>query len=262
MLILCTAQVCFTVIACWLASGIVFGFAALKPVLIDQGVYRELCTAEELHRDVEVCYEQDLRYGFSGEILDDSLLTACLSRLNLFFAIASTTCNVSALPVGTILDRYGPRVSAIIGSSFLAIGSIIMAFAFWIPEFDGYIVGNIFLALGGTFIFVPSYSIANAFPRFSGTIVATVTGAFDASAAVFLFYRLSYEASNGTFAPQKFFFGYLAVPSLILIGQLTLMNEDAYKTPSQLEMKIEKEQDATRDVRAHLLRCILLRKLT
>jgi hypothetical protein len=58
---LCTAQVVFTVVACWLASGIVFGFAALKPVLIDVGVYRELCTAEELADDVDVCFEQDLR---------------------------------------------------------------------------------------------------------------------------------------------------------------------------------------------------------
>ena len=99
-----------------------------------------------------------------------------------------------------------------------------MACAFYIPEFDGYIAGNIFLALGGTFIFVPSYSISNAFPRFSGSIVATVTGAFDASAAVFLFYRLSYEASHGTFTPDKFFLGYLAVPVLILIAQSTLMN--------------------------------------
>jgi hypothetical protein len=33
------AQVAFTVLACWLASGIVFGFAALKPVLVDVGVY-------------------------------------------------------------------------------------------------------------------------------------------------------------------------------------------------------------------------------
>ena len=174
--------------------------------------------------------------------------TNLISRLNLFFAIASTTCNVSALPVGTILDRYGPRVAAVIGSIFLAVGSILMACAFHIPEFDGYIVGNIFLALGGTFVFVPSYSIANAFPRFSGTIVATITGAFDASAAVFLFYRLAYEASEGQFTPAKFFFAYLTVPVFLLLGQATLMNEDAYKTVPQLELKIEKEQNATRDV--------------
>ena len=150
--------------------------------------------------------------------------------------------------MGTILDRYGPRVSAVMGSIFLAIGSSLMACAFYIPAFDGYILGNIFLSLGGTFIFVPSYAIANAFPRFAGTIVATVTGAFDASAAVFLLYRLSYEASGGAFTPEKFFLGFLAVPVLIFAAQSTLMNEDAYKTVPQLEIKIEKEQEATRDV--------------
>lgn len=56
------AQVCFTVLSCWLASGLLFGFAALKPVLIDQGVYREFCTREELEDGVELCYKQDLRY--------------------------------------------------------------------------------------------------------------------------------------------------------------------------------------------------------
>ena len=55
------AQVCFTILACWLCSGIVFGFAALKPVLLDQGVYRELCTERELQTGVEICYKQELR---------------------------------------------------------------------------------------------------------------------------------------------------------------------------------------------------------
>lgn len=56
-----------------------------------------------------------------------------------------------------------------------------MATAFQTPDFDGYIAGNIFLSLGGTFIFVPAFQVANAFPKYSGTIVALVTGAFDAS---------------------------------------------------------------------------------
>ena len=106
------------------------------------------------------------------------------TRLNLFFAIASTTSNVSALPVGTLLDRYGPRFAAIVGSVCLAIGAVLMASAFAIPEFDGYIAGNVFLSLGGSFLFVQSFQVANAFPRYAGTIVALVTGAFDASVSI------------------------------------------------------------------------------
>lgn len=169
-------------------------------------------------------------------------------RLNLFFTIASITANVSALPVGTILDRHGSRICGLIGCVLLAIGSLFMAFSFLRPEFHGFIAGNFFLALGGTCIFVPSFQIANAFPRRAGTIVALVTGAFDASAAVFLFYALAYERSNRTFTPDKFFLGYLIVPAVIFIAQLTFMPKRDYHSTLQLESKMERAEDATRDV--------------
>lgn len=123
-----------------------------------------------------------------------------------------------------------------------------MAFSFLHPEFHGFIAGNFLLALAGTFIFVPSFQIANAFPRHAGTIVALVTGAFDASAAVFLFYGYAYEGSNKTFTPDKFFLGYLIVPVIILIALLTFMPKREYHSTLQLEINMEKAQDATRDV--------------
>lgn len=52
----------FTILACWVASGIVFGFAALKPVLVSEGVYHDHCTEEELREGVDLCLQQDLRY--------------------------------------------------------------------------------------------------------------------------------------------------------------------------------------------------------
>ncbi|KAH7401187.1 major facilitator superfamily domain-containing protein [Pyrenochaeta sp. MPI-SDFR-AT-0127] len=223
------AQVIATVLACWFASGIIFGFAALKPILIMEGVFRDLCTQEELDGNVEVCFEQDL-------------------RLNFFFSLASTTANVSALPVGTLLDRYGPKLCVYLGCFCLATGSILMSLAFQIAKFDGFTIGNFFLALGGTFIFLPSFQIANAFPKYGGSIVALVTGAFDASAAVFLFYRLAYEASDRAFKPQTFFLVYLAVPVAIGIAQFTLLPSENYKTAPQLEMKIHKAEDPLQDV--------------
>ncbi|KAF1952286.1 MFS transporter-like protein Fmp42 [Byssothecium circinans] len=223
------AQVLALVVACWFASGIVFGFAALKPILITEGVFRDLCTPDEIAEDVEVCLEQDL-------------------RLNFFFSLASTTANVSALPVGHMLDRFGPKRCILIGCFCVALGSILMSLAFQIAEFDGYTVGNFFLALGGTFVFLPSFQIANAFPKYAGTIVALVTGAFDASAAVFLFYRLAYEASDRAFKPQYFFLAYVAVPVAITIAQFTFLPSESYKTQGQIEMKIHKAEDPLQDV--------------
>jgi hypothetical protein len=55
------AQVFVTVFVCWLAAGSVFGFAALKPILLSEGVYEDLCSDGELDNDVDVCFKQELR---------------------------------------------------------------------------------------------------------------------------------------------------------------------------------------------------------
>ncbi|KAE8354328.1 major facilitator superfamily domain-containing protein [Aspergillus coremiiformis] len=193
--------------------------------MISEGVYRNLCTERE---GSDLCRAQDI-------------------RLNLFFMVGSITANVSALPAGTILDRYGSRVCALIGCVVLAAGSLLMAISFS-GRVDGYIAANSMLALGGTFIFVPSFRIANAFPKSTGTIVALVTGAFDASAAVYLLYRLAYVRDPKAFAPKRVFLAYLAIPVCILIALLTIMPAHDYDTTQQLQVKIEEAQDMTRDV--------------
>lgn len=63
MLTAAAVQVSAAVVYCLLAAGVVFGYAALKPVLIEQGVYRDRCTEHELKEGVRVCYEQEIRYG-------------------------------------------------------------------------------------------------------------------------------------------------------------------------------------------------------
>ena len=111
------------------------------------------------------------------------------------FTIAAVATNVCALPVGTALDKYGPRICGITGSILLAIGALLFAFAAQLP-FDGYIPGYLFLALGGPFIFISSFQLSNTFPEHSGLILALLTGAFDSSSAIFLLYRLLYSASE------------------------------------------------------------------
>ncbi|TDZ39558.1 Protein FMP42 [Colletotrichum spinosum] len=226
-------QVATGIVACWLAAGIVFGFAALKPVLISEGVYGDLCTADDPttvdNGDYIPCVEQDL-------------------RLNFFFVAASVTANVSSLLAGSVLDRYGRRACWVLSALCLVIGCFLMASATHFLEFDGYFLGNIFLALGGTFVFVSSFQLANAFPKHSGLIIALVTGAFDASAAVFLLYQLVYDATDGQLSLEKFFYAYMAIPALLVIAEVVYMPARSYHSIPQLEEKIEKVQDNGRDV--------------
>jgi hypothetical protein len=223
------AQIVIGVVSCLVASGITFGFDALKTILVEEGVYQDLCTDDELHRGVRLCYVQD-------------------QRLNLTFIIASVTTNISALLVGGILDRYGPRICGITSSIFLALGSICLAFADPLP-FDGYVVASFLLALGGTFTFVPSFHLANAFPQLQGLILALVTGAFDASASIFLLFRILYQSTHGAISLRQIFVVYtLTIPTFILITQLLIMPAQSYQTRGELTEKLETALDATTDL--------------
>lgn len=156
------------------------------------------------------------------------------------FTIAAVSTNVCALPVGTILDRYGPRVAGMVGCVCLTIGALLFAFA---GDFHGsvdlYVPGYLFLALGGPFVFISSFQLSNTFPQHSGTILALLTGAFDTSSAVFLGYRLIYQGSNASFDLKKFFLIYLIVPVFILIAQIFLMPSASYKTVGELVQQAE-----------------------
>ncbi|KAL4897503.1 major facilitator superfamily domain-containing protein [Aspergillus ambiguus] len=204
-------QVCIAVIYCFLSAGIVFGFAALKPVLIAEGIYRQLCPPNS-HEDV--CYSQQL-------------------HLNLMFTIAAVATNVAALPVGAILDTHGPRVCGVIGSLSLIVGTLLFGLASRLP-FDAYIPGYLFLSLGGPFVFISSFHLSNTFPARSGLILSLLTGAFDASSAIFLLFRLINEATHGGFTTPTFFAIYLLVPLFILTAQLSLMPATSYKTAGEL----------------------------
>jgi len=56
-------QVAIAVTYCLFSAGVVFGYAALKPVLVEEGVYRQFCSEEEIGISERTCYEQEIRYG-------------------------------------------------------------------------------------------------------------------------------------------------------------------------------------------------------
>ncbi|GMF72720.1 unnamed protein product [[Candida] boidinii] len=93
---------------CLFAAGPVFGFAALKPVLISQGVYHEYCNVHDIaiNTESDLCVAQDL-------------------KLNSMFTYAAVITNATALVVGNILDNYGPKVTAIIGSFIIFLAALV-----------------------------------------------------------------------------------------------------------------------------------------
>ncbi|OAP64537.1 hypothetical protein AYL99_00509 [Fonsecaea erecta] len=217
-------QVVVAIIYCLFAAGIVFGYAAIKPVLIDEGVFKDLCTPEEVENHVSPCYKQEI-------------------RLNLMFTVAAVSTNVAALPIGTILDKYGPKACGLIGSVFLTTGALLFSFASEVQG-DLFTPGYFFLALGGPFVFISSFQLSNTFPQNSGLILALLTGAFDSSSALFLIFRLIYEATGGKLNTHRLFLLYLVVPIFIFIVQIFIMPKESYKTVSEVVKDAEEEINA------------------
>lgn len=232
-------QICCSIAWCLVAAGPVFGFAALKPILIKEGVYSERCDLENVKNDTIVY----LTEKFAAYANVDSLskdLAPCVNQdlsLNMMFTLAAMVTNIAALPVGYILDEYGPRVCAIIGSFLIAVASLILSagneLSSRVTWFDAYLVGYVTLALGGPFVFISCFQLANSFPKNSGLVLALLTGAFDTSLALFLIYRVIYTNMYKV-SLHQFFTVYLIVPIFIFVCQITVMPKDSYKTVGTL----------------------------
>ncbi|KAG5752681.1 hypothetical protein H9Q70_004678 [Fusarium xylarioides] len=230
-------QIGAAVVHCLFAAGIVFGYAAIKPVLKLEGAYSDVC---------KLSHYQSPTID-TNAISDDPQDTCVEIRLNLMFTVAAVGTNVAALPVGAILDHFGPRVCGLLGCLFLTIGTLLMAYAGSLP-FDGLLPGYLFLALGGPFTYISSFQLSNAFPRHSGLILALLTGAFDSSSALFLVYRLIYNATEGSFTLRNLFLVYLIVPAVIFVSQIVVMPGQSYKTVGEL---VDQAAEADENIVVH-----------
>lgn len=188
----------------WVASGPIFGFAALKPVLVSQGVYAEMCSAEEQN-----CAAQDL-------------------KLNAMFTVAAAFNSVCAVAVGYTLDHKGPRACGYIGSVFIAAGTLLFANAAEMSKVDAYMCGYTLLGIGGTYVFISSFHLMNATPEHAGKVLAAFSGVFDSSAALYMFYRLYYENVN-PLSLHTFFSIYLVVPVFIVLCEFFVMPTKSYR---------------------------------
>ncbi|CAI5760045.1 unnamed protein product [Candida verbasci] len=207
------AQCICAIVWCLFSGGPIFGFAALKPILIKEHVYENLCdfNTSNVTSGSAKCSKQDL-------------------KLNMIFTVAAVLTNISALPIGRVLDVYGPKVCGLIGATFLYIASFTFIYSNQLEYYiDPYMIGYSCLALGGPFAFISSFQLSNSFPQKSGTILAVITGAFDASSALFLVYQLIYN-KLGSFELREFFAIYLIVPTFITMTQLTIMPNESYTT--------------------------------
>lgn len=185
-------------------SGVVFGWPAVVIMLQDQGVYQYLCETG-VHLPCQ----------------------AQLNRFNLVFVVASTGFAWSVLPMGIVLDRWGPKICASMGSVLLVAGSLLFAFSDP-PNFDGFLPGYLLMGIGGPPIVFSCMHLANLFPQKKGTIITLLNVALDASSLVFVILGDIYRAAPQVFHYKVMFIGFAAVPALSFLVGLVLWPMRAY----------------------------------
>ncbi|KAF8314726.1 MFS general substrate transporter [Clavulina sp. PMI_390] len=199
-------QVACSIFFCLTSAGVIFGYAALKPVLIKKGVYSDFCADDD--EGWPECTAQDL-------------------RLNYMFTLSAVVTNTFALPIGILLDNVGPRNTSLLGAIFFALGNFLFGLEMVTSHIDTYFLGYVFLAIGGPMIFLSQFHLSNVFPKNSGLVLSLIVGAFDCSSFPYLIYRALDDKLN--ISIRAWFWGYLIIPALLVTQQLTIAPRVSYK---------------------------------
>ncbi|KAL7395339.1 hypothetical protein ABVT39_014705 [Epinephelus coioides] len=172
-----------------LCSAVLLGWGSLLIMLKREGFYSHLCSVNE---SVVV----SLGNSSSGEVEEWLSCVDQEEMLNLGFTIGSFLLSATTLPLGILMDKFGPRPIRLMGSSCFALSCAMMA----VSAYDPHVLSAlIFLALslngfGGICLTFTSLTLPNMFGALSSTVMSLMIGSYASSAVTFPGVKLIYDA--------------------------------------------------------------------
>ena len=167
-----------------LASGIIYGWPGLVLILKADGMYAPLCE--------EVGSAAGASGGSAGGC---PAQTQALSDL---FNVAQACLTGAMVFNGTLIDRFGPRLASCMGSTLVALASILFALLPLPTPGDGVDTAMVCLclmAVGGSGVHLSWFHTANLFPEKRQTISSIIIAGFVGSGAVFPLWQLLDDAA-------------------------------------------------------------------
>ncbi|KAG7235866.1 hypothetical protein INR49_002063, partial [Caranx melampygus] len=168
-----------------LFSAVLLGWASLLIMLKNEGFYSHVCIENETVQA-------------NTTSLESSAWPSCVEQeeiLNLGFTIGSFLLSAATLPLGILMDRYGPRPLRLIGSSCFALSCAMIAAAAYDPEVLSALIfpAVSFNGFGGICLTFTSLTLPNMFGNVRSTILSLMIGSYASSAVTFPGVKVIYD---------------------------------------------------------------------
>ncbi|XP_070329023.1 large neutral amino acids transporter small subunit 3 isoform X1 [Odocoileus virginianus] len=202
-------------------SAVLLGWSSLLIMLKNEGFYSSMCSAENTTNTTQdgwpSCNQQE-------------------EMLNLGFTIGSFVLSATTLPLGVLMDRFGPRPTRLMGSACFAASCSLMALASWNTKV---LSPLIFLALsmngfGGICLTFSSLTLPNMFGNLRSTFMALMIGSYASSAITYPGIKLIYDAGVSFMAIM---FAWSALACLIFLNCAVNWPREAFPSPEEVNYK-------------------------
>ncbi|XP_042563173.1 large neutral amino acids transporter small subunit 3-like [Clupea harengus] len=207
-----------------LCSAVLLGWGSLLIMLKHEGFYSHLCTGNE---------SVVMLTSTSGN------WSSCVSQeemLNLGFTIGSFLLSATTLPLGILMDRFGPRPLRLMGSACFALSCAMMSLSSTDPAV---LSALIFLALslngfGGICLTFTSLTLPNMFGSLSSTIMSLMIGSYASSAVTFPGVMLIYNAGVSF---RVIMWVWSGIAGLAFLNCVLNWPTEGFPTPEEIEYK-------------------------
>lgn len=169
-----------------LCSAVLLGWGSLLIMLKNEGFYSHVCIENETSLSNHSSTE---RAEYASCVEQEEIL-------NLGFTIGSFLLSAATLPLGILMDKYGPRPIRLIGSSCFAASCAMVAIATYKPEVLSVLIffAVSFNGFGGICLTFTSLTLPNMFGNIRSTILSLMIGSYASSAVTFPGVKLIYDA--------------------------------------------------------------------